>query len=189
MAEKSILRYKTILADPPWEQKMTGKWKREPNRRAVLPYPTMGLEEIKRLPVGKIADIGCHLWLWVTNAFLRQGFEVMEAWGFNYLVPITWVKPSGLGNWFVHTTQHILFGYKERCRFPLGRYKPTAFCASAGGHSQKPEESYELIESISPEPRLELFARHKRKGWDVWGNEVQSDIALRKKETAPPEEA
>lgn len=172
-------KYKTILADPPWAQELTGKWKRSNMRATELPYPTMTVDEIKALPVGDLADTGCHLWLWTTNQFLRAGFEVMEAWGFKYLAPITWVKPSGIGNYFIHRTQTILFGYKEKCQFPLERFKPTVLMATnPHKHSQKPEASYELIESVSPESRLELFARRKRFGWDVWGNEVESDITL-----------
>ena len=108
----------------------------------------------------------------------------MESWGFKYLAPVTWIKPSGPGNYFSHRTQTILFGYFRRCYFPLRRYAPTEFRANPGRHSQKPEESYTLIESVSPGPRLELFARPvtpllpKRAGWHVWGNEVKSDIDL-----------
>ena len=144
-----------------------------------LEYPTMSLQEIKNIPVAELADVGCHLWLWTTNQFLQCGFEVMESWGFKYLAPITWVKPSGIGNYFIHRTQTVLFGYKGKCVFPLARYQPTVvFATLPKRHSQKPTEIYELIESISPPPRLELFARNKRDGWDCWGNEVESDIEL-----------
>lgn len=145
----------------------------------------MTLDDIKALPVGELADEGAHLWLWTTNAFLRAGFDVIEAWGFKYLAPIHWIKPSGIGNWFVHRTQTLLFGYKKYCRFPQARYQPNLIesqCPTK--HSAKPEQSYAYIERISPEPRLELFARPvsplfpKRPGWDVWGNEVESDIDL-----------
>jgi N6-adenosine-specific RNA methylase IME4 len=138
----------------------------------------MSLEEIKSLPVGDLAAEACHLWLWTTNAFLCQGFDVMEAWGFKYLVPIVWVKPSGFGNYFVHRTQIILFGYKDKCLFPRERYLPNVFQATAGRHSEKPSASYELIERVSSEPRVELFARSVRKDWDVWGNEVESTVEL-----------
>lgn len=171
-------KYQIIYADPPWEQSFSGKWNKH-KALVSIEYPMMSLDEIKRLPVGDLADVGCHLWLWTTNQFLRQGFDVMEAWGFKYLAPITWVKPSGIGNYFVHLTQTILFGYKGKCKFPLARYKPTVtFAGFPPRHSQKPEYFYELIESISPAPRLELFARNKRQGWDCWGNEVESDIEL-----------
>ncbi len=170
-------KYQIIYADPPWQQGLSGKYKKHSAARE-LDYPIMSLDDICKLPIPDIADVGCHLWLWTTNQFLPAGFRVMEAWGFKYLSPITWVKPSGIGNYFVHRTQTILFGYKERCLFPLDRYKPTVLFANAGRHSKKPDEFYELIESISPSPRIELFARARRDGWDCWGNEVDSDIDL-----------
>ena len=172
-------KYQIIYADPPWRQGMSGKY-RNYNLKDKLDYPTMTWQEISNLNVGKIAEVGCHLWLWTTNEFLHAGFHVMDAWGFKYLAPITWVKPSGIGNWFVPRTQTLLFGYKEKCIFPLGRYKPTVLSTPSNPkrHSQKPDEFYDLIESISPTPRLELFARRKREGWDCWGNEVESDIEL-----------
>jgi N6-adenosine-specific RNA methylase IME4 len=173
-----MIKYKTIYADPPWQQTMSGKYKKH-SALWEISYPTMGIEDIKMLPIRDLSDVGCHLWLWTTNQFLRQGFDVMESWGFKYLAPITWVKPSGIGNYFVHRTQTLLFGYKERCLFPKSRYKPTVlFAGLPKRHSQKPIEMYELIESISDPQRLELFARNKRDGWDVWGNEVESDINL-----------
>ena len=173
------MRYQIIYADPPWNQGMTGKYNRRPNRAKNLPYPAMDLEEIKKIPVGDLAEVGCHLWLWTTNQYLRDGFDVMEAWGFKYLAPITWVKPSGLGNWFIHRTQTLLFGYKEKCVFPNARYKPTVLVSKLPTrHSEKPVEMRNLIEEISGTPRLELFARQKTDGWDVWGNEVESDIIL-----------
>lgn len=179
------MKYRTILADPPWEQPLMGSWQRRKKTRKSLPYPTMKLEDIKQLPVSEFAEVGCHLWLWTTNAFLQAGFEVMQAWGFTYLAPVHWRKPSGSGNYFIHQTQTILFGYFEKCQFNKARYKPNWFEANAGEHSAKPHKSYELIESISDEPRLELFARQWtpmfpiRRGWEVWGNEVESTESLR----------
>lgn len=171
-------KYKTILVDPPWNIKLRGKYNNRKKQSQVMPYQTMTVEEIKALNVDSIADVACHLWLWTTNQTLPDGFDVMKSWGFKYLSPITWVKPQGLGNYFQNRTQTILFGYKEKCYFPLGRYKPTVLYANIGRHSEKPSAFHDLIESISPEPRIELFARAKRMGWDVWGNEVESDIEL-----------
>ena len=165
--------FRTILADPPWQQSMTAKWNRRPNRAEKLPYPTMTVDEICAMPVGELAADDCHLWLWTTNQRLEDGFRVMRAWGFKYLAPVTWEKPSGLGCWFIHRTQTMLFGYKSKCRFELGRYKPTILHAGLPSrHSAKPKESYDLIESISQTPRLELFARQKLPNWTTWGNEV-----------------
>jgi len=180
-------KYRTILVDPPWEQPMSGKWERRRHGkyRSKLPYPTMTIEEIKQLPVFDFAEKGCHLWLWTTNAFLQAGFEIMQGWGFTYLAPIHWKKPSGQGNYFIHLTQTILFGYFQKCEFNKKRYIPNFFEAAVPKeHSRKPAESYRLIESISDKERLELFARPhspmfpKLPGWDVWGNEVESDIDL-----------
>jgi len=171
-------KYKTIVVDPPWNQSMTGKWKLRPNRATSLPYQVMSLQEIAALPVGELAADDCHLWLWTTNQFLREGFDIMRAWGFKYLAPITWIKPCGLGNWFIHRTQTILFGYRRSCKFEGRRYLPNIIEAPAGKHSAKPEASYVYIESVSAAPRLELFARQERPGWDVWGNEVPCSIKL-----------
>lgn len=167
-------KYRTILIDPPWNMGLTGLYQTRKLRPAKLVYPTMTVEQITELPINELADEGCHLWLWVTNSHLKYGFGLIEHWGFRYLAPITWVKPSGCGNYFVHRTQHILFAYKNKCQFHKERYKPTVFFTGIPKkHSQKPEESYQLIESISDEPRLELFARPpKRDGWDTLGFEI-----------------
>ena len=104
----------------------------------------------------------------------------MREWGFKYLAPIHWIKPSGIGNYFVHRTQTVLFGYRQTCRFPLRRYAPNVLMIPTDPkrHSEKPDDTYDYIEAISPGPRLELFARRRRHGWDVWGNEVESDVVL-----------
>ena len=194
-----IMKYKTILADPPWPQTMMGSYLISRHMRpAKLVYPTMTVEKIVAMPINELADSGCHLWLWVTNEFLEVGFQVMRAWGFRYLAPITWKKPSGCGNYFIHLTQHILFGYKDKLEFNKARYVPNAHEWPLEGepvdlwqewgaptkHSRKPAKSYEFIESISDEPRLELFARPigplfpKVDHWDTWGNEMPNDIEL-----------
>ena len=156
---------------------MTGKRTRPKGGPAPdLPYMTMTLGEISALPVDDISDTDAHMWLWTTNAFLEDGFDVLRAWGFRYLAPIHWIKPSGIGNWFVHRTQTLLFGYRQRCRFPLRRYAPNIIeTGDPARHSEKPEEAFTLIESVSPGPRLELFARRQRPGWTVWGNEVETN--------------
>jgi N6-adenosine-specific RNA methylase IME4 len=168
--------FKTIVADPPWKQPMTGRRARpKGGPPPELPYPTMTLDAIKAMPVGSMAADGCHLWLWTTNAFLRDGFDVMAAWGFRYLAPIHWIKPSGIGNWFVHRTQTLLFGYRKPCRMGRGRYSPNIIeTGDPARHSEKPEDAFTLIESVSTGPRLELFARRQRPGWTCWGNEVET---------------
>lgn len=179
--EVTTSRYATIVADPPWKQggMSGGRYQTRAKRPRALSYPTMSIKEIADLPIGSLAEDDCHLWLWTTNAFLHHGFHVMEAWGFKYLAPIHWLKPSGVGHWFIGLTQTVLFGYKGRCRFPLKRYARNVVTTSVPKrHSEKPTEMYDLIEAVSPGPRLELFARTSRPGWHVWGNEVESDVAM-----------
>jgi N6-adenosine-specific RNA methylase IME4 len=175
------MTYMTILADPPWPLSLAGRRRRAKERAKpeALPYPTMSVGDICALPVGDLAGSGAHLWLWTTNQHLEAGFHVMRAWGFKYLAPIHWIKPSGQGNWFIHRTQTLLFGYRERCRFPLHRYAPNIITTGdPKRHSEKPEAAYELIERVSPGPRAELFARRQRPGWSVWGNEVSNEAGI-----------
>jgi N6-adenosine-specific RNA methylase IME4 len=180
--KRSEVLYRTILADPPWQMPLrTGGSRRRPdgskaNLCKTLPYPTMTIEAISSLPVAKFSTDDAHLWLWTTNSHIEAGFSVMRCWGFKYLAPIHWIKPNGVGNWFSHRSQTALFGYRKFCRFPLARYRSNVFHTKTNvkKHSQKPSEAFDLIESISPGPRLELFARSERVGWACWGNEVPS---------------
>lgn len=178
MNEDGAKKYQVILADPPWEMGksgLTGK-----GRNVPVPYPTMTVDAIKSLPIQAHIKEPCHLWLWTTNRRLHDAYHVIDAWGFKYLNILTYNKPSGVGPWFVNTTQHLLFGYRGKLRMGFaGRYSPTSQYYTPSRHSKKPSESYTLIENVSPYiNRLELFARQKRVGWDVWGNEVDSDIEL-----------
>lgn len=170
--------YKCILADPPWDIEQKGK------RGAGIHYPLMDLAAIKGMPVGELAAEDAHLWLWVTNATLRHGYDVAEAWGFTVRSPLTWVKfRLGLGNYLRNSTEHLLFATRGRAPVQY-RAQPTWIQAPVQDHSHKPEEQYALIERISPGPYLELFARRHpphtpgRARWHVWGNEVESDVVV-----------
>ena len=168
-------RFRTILADPPWDLNQKGSW------GADAHYPVMTLERIKQMPVAELAEDNAHLWLWVTNATLRHGYDVAEAWGFTVRSPLTWIKfRLGLGPYLRNTTEHLLFATKGRAPVKF-KAQPTWFNAPVQDHSHKPEEQYPLIERISDGPYLELFARRRpssAEDWSVWGNEIDSDITL-----------
>lgn len=168
-------RFRTILADPPWDVQQKG------TRGAEMHYDLMSLERIKEMPVEALAAEDAHLWLWCTNATLRDGYDVAEAWGFTVRSPLTWVKfRLGLGNYLRNTTEHLLFATKGRAPVNF-RAQPTWMNAPVQDHSHKPEEQYAIIERVSPGPYLELFARRRppsNGNWSVWGNQIDSDISL-----------
>ena len=174
-------KYKTIYADPPWQfQNRTGKV--APEHKRLSRYSTMQLEEIKALPVSKVADEKCHLYLWVPNALLPEGLEVMQAWGFEYKTNIIWEKVRkdgmpdgrGVGFYFRNVTEIRLFGIrgdKNRTLDP-GRSQVNLIRSIKREHSRKPDEFVNLIERCSSAPFLELFARGDRAGWDMWGDQA-----------------
>ncbi len=174
--------YKTILADPPWRfQNSTGKV--APEHKRLSRYPTLSLQEILDIPVNTIAEETSHLYLWVPNALLAEGLEVMQKWGFTYKTNIVWFKirkdggpdGRGVGFYFRNVTELILFGIKGKLRtLSPGRTQTNIIQSRKREHSRKPDELYEIIESCSPGPYLEMFARGKREGWAVWGNQTEN---------------
>ena len=166
-------KYQTIYADPPWNESGGGKIKRGADRH----YSLMKTKDIIALPVSKIADDNCHLYLWVTNNFLKDGLAVMDEWGFRYITTITWMKDRiGLGQYYRGITEHCLFGVKGKLPYKIINNKRqqgrTGFYAEKTIHSEKPIEMRQMIEKVSYEPRIELFAREEIDGWDCWGKEV-----------------
>lgn len=159
--------YRTIAADPPWQYGNSAT-----RGAAEDHYRTMTIPELCAIDVAKLAAPDAHLYLWTTNGFLREAFEVVEAWGFTYKTCLTWVKPQiGMGNYFRSVTEHIYFA--TRGRLPItDRTLRNYFEAPRGKHSAKPDKFYDLAEVASPGPRLEMFARRRRLGWDVWGDEA-----------------
>lgn len=172
--------YGTILADPPWQfTNRTGKV--APEHRRLNRYTTLRLQEIKGLPVSVAAAEQSHLYLWVPNALLREGLEVMAAWGFQYKTNLIWHKirkdggpdGRGVGFYFRNTTEMVLFGVRGRLRtLPPGRRQVNIIKTRKREHSRKPDELYDIVEACSPGPFLELFARSHRANWDQWGNEL-----------------
>lgn len=174
-------KFSTILIDPPWDPGDEGEEDGEGLYGRGRPaYATMRLETLTALPVGHYADADAHIYLWITNRSLFKGQVLLDSWGFRYVTCVTWCKPHfGLGSYFRGQTEHVLFGVKGSQ--PLKRRDVgTWFMADRGpkGHSSKPPEMYDLIESCSPGPYLELFARHQRPGWVCWGAEVATGATL-----------
>jgi N6-adenosine-specific RNA methylase IME4 len=171
--------FATVLADPPWQfQNRTGKV--APEHQRLLRYPTLSLEEIAALPVAELSAEAAHLYLWVPNALLAEGLQVMAAWGFTYKSNLVWYKVRrdggpdgrGVGFYFRNVTELVLFGVRGTMRtLAPGRRQVNLLAAPKREHSRKPEELYALIEQCSPGPFLELFARFERPGWVQWGNE------------------
>ena len=175
-------RYKcgTILADPPWQfSNRTGKM--APEHKRLSRYSTLTLDEIKEISVSIACADQAHLYLWVPNALLREGLDVMEAWGFTYKTNVVWHKirkdggpdGRGVGFYFRNTTELVLFGVRGKLRtLQPGRTQVNILKTRKREHSRKPDEMYNLIEECSPGPYLELFARGKHsKKWKVWGDQ------------------
>lgn len=174
-------KYRTILADPPWRFiNRTGKV--APEHHRLTRYSTMATDEIGTLPVSQLAESTAHLYMWVPNALLPDGLAVMQAWGFQYKANIVWHKVRkdggsdgrGVGFYFRNVTELLLFGVRgknARTEAP-GRSQVNYMSSRKREHSRKPDEQYDLIESCSKGPYLEMFARGTRPGWSYWGNQA-----------------
>ena len=181
-------KFGTVLADPPWRfVNRTGKV--APEHQRLRRYPTMSIEEICAMPVADHCADKSHLYLWVPNALLREGFQVLDAWGFKYKTNIVWYKVRkdggpdgrGVGFYFRNVTEVVLFGVRGSMRtLAPGRSQVNIVATRKREHSRKPDELYDVIEACSPDRRLELFARTERKGWTSWGNEVETYLKNRK---------
>ena len=172
-------RYRTIVADPPWDVRRGPDWGSGGQSRP-LEYPTLSVEEIAALPVRELAEKRAHLYVWTINAFIEDTYEIARLWGFRPVVLLTWCKDPhgiGLGGTYVQTTEHVLFCRRGVC--PASeRVDSTWWKWNRGPHSQKPEAFLDMVERVSPEPRLEMFARRNRLGWDTFGNESLAHVEL-----------
>lgn len=177
-------RFGTVMADPPWRfANRTGKV--APEHKRLSRYGTMSIEEICALPVAAHLADRAHCYLWVPNALLPEGLRTLAAWGFEYKANIVWHKVRkdggsdgrGVGFYFRNVTELLLFGARGRNARTLapGRRQVNLLGARKREHSRKPDEQYELIESCSWGPYLELFGRGLRQNWTVWGNQADAD--------------
>jgi N6-adenosine-specific RNA methylase IME4 len=190
------MKYRTIVADPPWRytssdivtrgKAKTASVETRKIRAAENHYPTMGNEEIAALPVNEWADDSAHLYLWVTNPRLFRGrfekmgpVDIIDAWGFEYVTLLTWHKlgAPGMGFYFRGDTEHVIFAKRGKAPIDPAIRVSNFIAAPRTHHSAKPDRFYEIVERVSPEPRLELFARRRRYGWDVWGDEAPTEQA------------
>ena len=167
-------KYQIIYADPPWDVKRGPDWNSNGPSKP-LPYPTMTIEEISTLPVSQITDRNAHLYLWTINKYIPETYTIAKAWGFKPSCLLTYCKPKhgiGIGGTFIQTSEHLLFCRKGTLKAQK-RIDTTWFRQPRLIHSKKPDFFRSLIVDVSGDlPRIELFARQKTEGWDVWGNEV-----------------
>lgn len=179
-------KYSTIVIDPPWQY---GKWSKSSSKAASrgflvtaeyeLPYKYLTLEEIKKLELNDLMDDNCDVYLWTTQKYLPESFKIINSWGLKYCQTLVWCKtPRGTGQGGVYTpnTEFLILARKGKMPH-VKRVDSTWWNVKRQKkHSQKPEFFQDMIEMVSNAPRLELFARRKRKGWDVWGDEVECDL-------------
>lgn len=168
-------RYSTIVIDPPWDICQKG------SLGAGKHYNLMTLKQIGSMPISSLSTDNAHCWLWVTNNTLRVGFDIMEEWGFPVKSVFTWVKMRlGLGQYLRNCTEHVLLGVRGKCPVKVKNQINFGIFTPKYEHSHKPEEFTQVVERVSPGPYLELFARRRPSNpeWDVWGDEIESDIEI-----------
>ena len=178
-------KYNVIYADPPWRYEVYSK--KGLGRSAESHYPTMHLEDICSLPVGELADKDCALFLWVTIPCLREGLQVLQAWGFTYkTIAFVWVKQNrkadslcgGMRYWTRSNVEFCILPTKGHPRRQDAGVHQVVI-SHIEEHSKKPQEVRDrIVQLMGDVPRIELFARQKVPGWDAWGNEVKSDISM-----------
>lgn len=163
--------YRTIVIDPPWEIEKIERKVRP--KQKVMDYKMMSLEEIMRFPLQKfISDDGCHVYLWATQKHLQDAFKILRVWGVKYQCLLTWVKNVGFTPFsFMYSTEFVLFGMVGNLSL-IRKGVRTDFKAKVREHSRKPDEFYDIAKRVSPEPRIDIFSREKREGFDSYGYEV-----------------
>lgn len=196
-------RYSTLVVDPPWSYNdklgaANSGWSATEGqiksgmypgvRGAAAHYDTLPVDKIAELPVAGLLEPNAHVYIWTTNAFMDEAYDLAKAWGVVPKTVLTWVKTKakieepeapedcafGMGFYYRGTTEHVLFCVRGSLK-PLVHNARNVVFAPRLAHSEKPDAFYDLVERVSPGPRVDLFARKSRPGWDVWGNEVSGD--------------
>lgn len=178
-------KYGIIYADPPWHYRVYSK--KGAGRSAESHYPTMTIEEIQALPVSELADKDCALFMWITFPLLKESLSVLSAWGFKFkTIAFVWIKQNrksdslfwGMGYWTRANAEFYVLATKGKPK-RMAKNVHQVIVSHIEEHSKKPDEARRRIVRLMGDlPRIELFARQKTAGWDVWGNEVESDIIL-----------
>lgn len=177
-------KYKTIVIDPPWavgngfDKKYCFHGQ---NREQCLPYQTMSDTEILAFPINNFAAEDCDLFLWTTHTKLPTALNILQAWGFKYHALMAWDKANGVCiNGFYRNTELIVYGYRGKMGIDVseGNYIPTLFKEQSRNHSRKPDVFYSILRKRTQEPRIDIFARYKHVGFDVWGNEAEEPLTL-----------
>lgn len=166
--------FRVIVLDPPWQYRLR---KGDLSHKSQNQYPDMSVEEICALPVATMAEPNCLLWLWTTNAFMRDAFKCLDAWGFEEKTILTWVKNKiGTGDWLRGQTEHCILAVRGSPMVTLTN-QTTLLRADRREHSRKPDEFYAMVDQLCPGTKLEMFSREPRAGWAAWGAEVDKFTA------------
>lgn len=175
------MKYRTIVADPPWpsmHQRSTYH-RGKPERH----YATMPVDAICEMDVDALAAPDAHLWLWGVNRVMEDAYRVVRAWGFTPMSLLTWCKKGpGMGYYLRNNTEHCIFATRGKPMVPDKAAIASWYLWPRNRHSEKPDPFYDLVEQVSPSPRVELFARRERLGWDCWGDEVHSTVEIREQQ-------
>ena len=164
-------KYRTIVIDPPWK---TEKIQREVRPNQIeMDYLMMDIEEIKNFPISDLFDKkGCHIYLWTTHKHVPDALDVFKSWGVKYQCLLTWIKNIGFTPFsWMYSTELVLFGRVGNLPL-LKNGLRIDFTGKVREHSRKPDEFYDLVNQASPEPRIDIFSREKREGFEQYGNEV-----------------
>ncbi len=171
-------KYKIIYADPAW--KYNDKQNTKKLGGAIKHYPTMSIKEICDLDVKSISEDNSVLFLWTTSPLLEASFKVIKSWGFKYKTSFIWDKiRHNMGHYNSVRHELLLIATKGSCTPEVRKLFDSVVSVERTKHSEKPSIFIDIINTIYPSGnRIELFARKKTEGWDVWGNELRNDINL-----------
>lgn len=182
------MRYRTIVADPPWAYDEGWPGFRSAGPRRPLPYSSMTFDQMQRIDVARLIEPEGYLFLWTTSRYIESAYNLVRAWGFTPRQVLVWCKPprgQGPGGMFAITTEFVILAQRigpashARGKRTTGQRIDTSwFQWPRRRHSEKPEEFYSMVEQVAPGPYLEMFARRPRLGWDVWGDEAPNPVDI-----------